>query len=172
MTRTLGRLAFFFLLSLTLVACSKGGPPGTEEGAKQLLEAFLKPDADHAALSKALRPTSADYAAVYGKEMGEKLEKMYAAPWDAGQLVVKPNEGQTELKLFKATSEELKSGAENAKEFPGGYKKVAESLQGGQTLYRFKFVKPGADSGMAFDGLVHVNGHWVIMPKPWRALSE
>jgi hypothetical protein len=24
--------------------------------------------------------------------------------------------------------------------------------------------------GMAFDGLVHVNGRWVLMPKPWRAL--
>ena len=49
---------------------------------------------------------------------------------------------------------------------------MAGQLQSGVTLYRFKFVKPGEGLGMAFDGLVHVNGHWVIIPKPWRALGE
>jgi len=32
-------------------------------------------------------------------------------------------------------------------------------------------VKQGETIGLAFDGLVYVNGHWVIMPKPWRALK-
>jgi hypothetical protein len=48
-------------------------------------------------------------------------------------------------------------------------KRVAEHLKPGLTLYRFKFVKPGETVGMAYDGLVHVNGHWVMLPKPWAA---
>ena len=33
---------------------------------------------------------------------------------------------------------------------------------------RFKFVKPGQTFGMAFDGLVYINGKWCIFPKPYR----
>ena len=33
-------------------------------------------------------------------------------------------------------------------------------------------VLPGESLGMAFDGLVHVNGHWAWFPKPWRALGD
>jgi hypothetical protein len=159
-----------------VVACTGGASsesskyPGTEEGAKQLLGEFLKPGADHATLSKQLRPTKDDYKAVYG-DAADKLAATYDPAWDKGELVLKPNEGQTELKLWSASSDDLKNGTGNANEFPGGYKKVADKLQAGITLYRFKFVKPGEDLGMAFDGLVHVNGHWVIIPKPWRALG-
>lgn len=160
-----------------IVACDGGKSsetskyPGTEEGAKQLLGEFLKPGADHAALSKPLRPSKDDLKAVYGAEAADKLAATYDPAWDKGELVIKPSDGQTELKLWSATSEDLKNDAGNAKDFPGGYKKVADKLQPGITLYRFKFVKPGEDLGMAFDGLVHVNGRWVIIPKPWRALG-
>ena len=30
--------------------------------------------------------------------------------------------------------------------------------------------EPEDKHGMAFDGLVHVNGHWVLVSKPYRAL--
>ncbi len=165
--------AFLLFTSGAFVACgqSSSGLPATEAGAKQLLQQFLTPGADHAALSKALRPTAADYAAVYGTDAAAKLDQAYAPAWDAGQLVVAPNEGQTELKMWKATSEELKAGTGEAAGFPGGYKEIASKLQPGQTLYRFKFTKPGEELGMAYDGLVHVNGHWVLIPKPWRALG-
>lgn len=143
--------------------------PGTEAGAKALLEGFLKPGADLAGMSKALRPTKEDYAALYTADFAGKLDAMYAPAWDAGALVLKPKDGQTELLLSSATTDDFKAGNEKAKEFPGGYAQVAALLNPGQTLYRFKFVKPGETLGMAFDGLAHVNGHWVIVPKPWRA---
>ena len=43
-------------------------------------------------------------------------------------------------------------------------------MKSGLTVYAFKFVKPGETLGMAFDGLVWVNGHFAIFPKPWRFL--
>ena len=33
------------------------------------------------------------------------------------------------------------------------------------------FVEPGESLGLAFDGLIFVNGRWVLMPKPWRVLE-
>ena len=144
--------------------------PGTMAGAKALLEGFLKPGADLAGMSKALRPTKDDYKALYNDEFAGKLDAMYAPAWDAGALVLKPKDGQSELVLFSATTDDFKAFNAAANEFPGGYKKIADQLKPGVTLYRFKFVKPGETLGMAFDGLSHVNGHWVIVPKPWRAM--
>ena len=40
------------------------------------------------------------------------------------------------------------------------------------TWWRWKFTKPGEDLGMAYDGLVFVNGHWAWFPKPYRAIGE
>lgn len=144
--------------------------PGTADGAKALLAKFVAEGADAEALTGALRPTSADYAAVFTGEAAKKAEAAYAPAWDAGQLVVRPKPGQTEVLLFEATTDQIKAGDEAAKDFPGGYAGVAEQLQPGVTLYRFKFVEPGKTLGMAYDGLTHVNGRWAIFPKPWRAL--
>lgn len=145
--------------------------PGTEEGARQLLQAFVADGADTAGLSAALRPTSADFAAVFVGEAAKKAEAGYAPAWDAGALHIKPKQGQSEVLLFKATTEALKTGGDGAGEFPGGYKGIAEQLEPGVMLYRFKFVEPGKTLGMAFDGLAHVNGRWTIFPKPWRVLK-
>ena len=54
--------------------------------------------------------------------------------------------------------------------FPGGYKRVVQFMKPGIPIVRFKFVKPGDRIGLAFDGLVYVNGRWALMPKPYRAL--
>ena len=49
---------------------------------------------------------------------------------------------------------------------------MAAQIKPGLKVYRFKFVEPGEDLGMAFDGLVNVNGHWRIFPKPWRVAGS
>jgi hypothetical protein len=145
--------------------------PGDEAGARALLAEFVKPGADHAALTKGLRPTKADLEAIFTTDLAAKLDTTYGPAWESGQLVVAPKEGQTQVQVFSAASEEIKSGAGGAADFPGGWKQVADKLKPGIHIYRFKFVEPGKDSGMAFDGLVHVNGNWRIVPKPWRGLE-
>jgi hypothetical protein len=159
-------------LALSAIANAAETFPGTEAGATSLLKEFLKPGADHAALSKQLRPTSADYAAVFDADSSAKVAAVYDPAWEGGQLVVAPKAGQTEVKVFSATSDEMKSWSGNAAEFAGGWKDVAPKLKPGLKIYRFKFVEPGKDLGMAFDGLIYVNGNWRIFPKPWRALGK
>lgn len=168
-------LPLFFLavgLGLSALANAAESFPGTEAGATSLLKEFLKPGADHAALSKQLRPTSADYAAVFDADSSAKVAAVYDPAWEGGQMVVAPKAGQTEVKVFSATSDEMKSWSGNAAEFAGGWKDVAPKLNTGLKIYRFKFVEPGKDLGMAFDGLIYVNGNWRIFPKPWRALGK
>lgn len=159
----------------TLSAAPDGGTPvaeiasGTEDGAKSLLKQFVDPKADHAMLSKSLRPTTADYKALFDDSTAPKMEAAYAKEWDSGHLVIKPkNEKQSEVKLWGATGAELAEGKGHAKEFPGGYKKIGKHLAATVTFYAFKFVERGKDSGMAYDGLAYVNMHWVIVPKPFH----
>ncbi len=144
--------------------------PGTEDGAKALLAEFIKPGADHATLSKALRPAKGDYDSVFTSDLAAKADAVYSPAWDGGQMVIAPKAGQTEVKLGSATSDELKSWTGGAAEFPGGWKDVGAQLKPGVTFYRFKFVEAGQDLGMAYDGLAYVNGSWRIFPKPWRAM--
>lgn len=165
-------------LALTVPACGgdavdeKPSYPGTADGAKALLQAFLAPDADYKALSDALRPTDADYEAAFTPEAAAKAKAGYEKPWDDGLMVLKPGDPErTEILIWAATAEELQTKTGDAREFPGGYAQAAPHLKPGTTWYRVKFVKPGERSGMAFDGLVHVNGRWVVFPKPWRVLE-
>ena len=145
--------------------------PATEAGAKALLTKMLEADTDRAAMTRALRPTDADYDAIFVAEAAAKAKKAYAKLWDSPDAVLKPEAGQTEVLLWGATSADIKAWQGNAADqFPGGWKGVGASLKEGLTFYRFKFVKPGETLGMAFDGLVHVNGHWVWVPKPYRAI--
>lgn len=166
------------LMGLSVVAgCKKGGGgshpdfPGTAEGAKAMLGELLKPNADVAALSKGLRPDPDDYAAVFSGDAAEKIKKVMDPAWDSGQLVLKGNPGQTELLMASASVDELKAGTGGAQSCPGGYKDAAAQMKSGLVVYCFKFVEPGKTLGMAFDGLIYVNGHWAIFPKPWRALK-
>ncbi|MGB0678489.1 MAG: hypothetical protein ACPGUV_02380, partial [Polyangiales bacterium] len=139
-------------------------------GSSHLLGAFLASGANHAALSAQLKPAAADYAKVFVKvEMAKKAEAVYAGLWQAiAQSPIAPKPGQTALLVWQASTEELRAGKGDAREFPGGYQQAAAELQPGLTFYRFKFVKPGETSGMAFDGLVNLDGRWIIVPKPWR----
>lgn len=146
--------------------------PGTEAGATSLLKEFVKPGADHAALSKPLRPTAADYSAVFEPDAAVKVAAMYDPAWDSGKVVIAPNAGQTEVKVSSGTTDELKSwtGAA-ATEFPGGWKQIGPKMKPGFKIYRFKFLEPGKTAGVTYDGLIYVNGNWRIFPKAWRAME-
>ncbi len=174
MKSTRPHVIFLFLfLPVFLISCGKGGKspeqksgeyPGTEEGLKSVLKDIL---AD-GKLSTKLRPTAEDYAAVFEGEFAKKAEATYKEPWEKGQLVLKAKPGQTEIKVFSVTVEDLKAKNEKSNEFPGGWTEIAPNLKPGLTIYMVRVTEPGKDLGMRFDGFVYVNGRWRIFPKPWR----
>jgi len=145
---------------------------GTERGARTLLSQFADPKADHASLSRTLRPRAEDYRAIFDEVTAPKVEAAQAKDWEDGKIVVRPaHTKQTEISLWGATGAELASGSGNAARFPGGYRKLGGRLASGVTVYAFAFTEPGKSAGTTFDGLAFVNGRWVLAPKAWRALD-
>jgi hypothetical protein len=159
----------------TAAADDKGGNSailhGDADGARALLSQFVAPNADHLALTRSLRPTTSDYKSLFDAATASKIEAAHAKDWDSGKAVIKPKPGQTEIKIWGASGADLATGKGDAKEFPGGYKKVGKHLVATQLFFRFKFVEAGKDQGTAYDGLAFVNNHWVIAPKPWKAVD-
>jgi hypothetical protein len=152
------------------------GPPAGLQGAKRLLEPFLSPSADAVALTKALKPENEDYAAVFQGDGVARAMAFYEPQWASG-LAIEHDPKQTHLQVWEATTEQLTNEPRgnvfksDAKHFPGGYMKAAPLMKRGLKVYAFRIHALGSDTGMLFDGLVHVNGRWVLFPKPWKALG-
>lgn len=178
------------LLLLGLGACSRPGNgvpvaeapstrsapqapyPGTDEGARALMERLGA--VGDVALVSSLRPTRADYEAVFEPSFAARAERFYESRFWASQPSAMPfaKPGQTELRMWNATTEELRSWTPRVQaNFPGGYEKVKDEFRPGFTVYVWKLVKPGEQYGMAFNGLVFVNQHWAYFPKPWYVLD-
>lgn len=145
--------------------------PGSEAEARALLDAWMKPNADYRALTQALLPTEAEVKALYAEPLGSLMWKSYAEQMGPG-VSFAPKPDQTEVLVVYATTRDLFDRKPVLDEFPGGYKDVLQYLKVDVPIVRFKFVKPGETLGLAFDGLVYLNGRWVIMPKPWRSLPN
>lgn len=141
--------------------------PGTEDGARMIMQALPS----DAALVRTLRPTPEDYAAIFEGDAATVAREAYDPAWEGDQIRVEADPEQTEIEVSRATTEELRAGTGRASEFPGGYTRIAAQLRPNVAFYLWRYVKPGEEHGMRYDGLVHVNGRWVWVPKPFRALG-
>ncbi len=145
--------------------------PNTAEGAKSVASELAKPHVDAAALTLQLRPTTADYRSLFDAKAAVKIDSVYSPEWDKGTFVVSARPGQTEVQMASATVADLKAKNAKAKALPTAYGFVASHLLGNATIYAFRFVEPGKNDGSTYDGLVYLNGHWVLIPRPWRGLD-
>lgn len=150
------------------VEAQENFPPGTV-GAQAVVQALMNP---HGSTVQSLRPDAADCAAIFtDPSIATECAPYYADLFSKSAGSIAPKPGQTASRLFSATREDFVSGTGGSLNFPGGYKRLAGSLKPTMTWYAFKFVEPGKTVGMAFDGLVYVNGHWRMFPKPFRLLK-
>ena len=131
------------------------------------LQPLLNPETALAA-QMALRPTEADYQTLFQPEFAKRAFEFYDPFWGSGELFVRPNTGQTQLRIVKADVNDIRAGNAAGREMPGGYKKIIDQFKDDNTIYSFKFLAPGEDLGMSYTGLIHVNGHWRLFPKLWR----
>ncbi|WP_457649053.1 hypothetical protein [Profundibacter sp.] len=147
-----------------------GPAAGSEAEARALLMRFFDPNEDLVALTGALLPKPEDVRAVYSDPLASKMIETYAAALKPG-IKFGPKPEHDDLYMVYTTTAKLVAGDPVMDEFPGGYRKVVQYFKADVPIVRFKFVRKGETSGLAFDGLVFVNDHWVLLPKPWRSLD-
>ena len=164
-------LASAAALPFARVASAQDGFPPTERGARAVAAQFLASSGvDQKAAMKRLRPTQADYRAVYKEPVAGALEAENDRHWEKGETL-RVSAQRTEILMIVVPTDDLIDAKPALSEFPGGYRRVLPYLKRGIPIARFKYVEPGKTTGLAVDGLVHVNGRWVFMPKPWTVVK-
>lgn len=164
-------LAIAATLPLARLASAQSDFPPTERGARAVAAQFLPSSGvDQRAAMQRLRPTQADYLAVYKEPVAGALEAENDRHWDRGETL-RVGATRTDILMIVVPTDDLIDGKPVLSEFPGGYRRVLPYLNRGIPIARFKYVEPGKTTGLAVDGLVHVNGRWVLMPKPWTVVK-
>ncbi|MCB9689770.1 MAG: hypothetical protein H6738_09935 [Alphaproteobacteria bacterium] len=114
-------------------------------------------------------PHPGDAARVFRPEVAPAVEQAASELFAAFRPEVElhfPTAAQTELTVWAAWIDELADHPE----FPGGYATVVPFLREGPVWYRWRIAEPGADAGIAYDGLVDLGDRFAWFPKPWRML--
>jgi hypothetical protein len=164
------RLLALLLVTASLAACKKKSQMDVT-AATEVLAAFTKAGADHAALTAALRPKPEDYAAVFTADAAEQAKAVMEPIWDGGKAVLDPSAEQTELSIVGVTPDQLSKEEGDTASCPEGYKGIADKLSPKIVVYCAQFVKPGEKHGLSVDALVKVDDHWALFPKPFRVLK-
>jgi hypothetical protein len=115
------------------------------------------------------RPGPGDFGAAFAEGADEAAAR-YPLLWGETPLPL-PGKGQTSLIVTAATPEMLLANPVLLSAFPGSYREVLPRMVPGNVWIRWKFVRPGATSGMAYDGLVWLGDRFRWIPKPWRLFS-
>ncbi|MGE3648703.1 MAG: hypothetical protein AB7G10_10230 [Reyranellaceae bacterium] len=164
-------LATTLTLPIARTVSAEEGFPPNERGARAVAAQFLaKSGVDQAAAMRRLRPTQADYRAVYKEPVASDLEAANNRHWEKGDTL-RVSAARSEILMIVVPTDDLIDGKPVLSQFPGGYRRVLPYLKRGIPIARFKYVEPGKTLGLAVDGLVHVNGRWVFMPKPWTVVK-
>lgn len=83
--------------------------------------------------------------------------------------------GRTDIKVHASSVEDLvayKEGTPAFEEFPGGAKRLAETvLKPAQTFYEVEVTEPGKDSGTKFHMFFWDGAHWRMLGPAWRAFN-
>jgi len=170
-TRTLAAVAED--IARTMLARLPHLAPGTHDGAVAMLRAFYDPTADHWRLTMALQPSEGEIARIYaGPLQGALLSYVAHNVYGEGEAI-EPGADDTDVEVNLTTTDALKAGGAAAAGFPADYDRVLAQLEPGLPIATFQFYSEGAAGpGKAFDGLIYVDGHWVLLPRPWTVLDE
>jgi hypothetical protein len=120
----------------------------------------------------ALRPRAGDYEKVFEPGAVETARAAFEEFWNSNPHLDQVTGGQTELRVFVAPGGMLRGENDLSRNFPSGYPGIASLLRPERVWVAWKFVKPGESSGIAYDGLVWCDDHWVWFPKPYRVLGK
>lgn len=141
--------------------------PNTDDGLKALLGEFTKPNAKPDEVLAKLKPDTADYEAAFDASAAKSIQEQSDKMFDKGGSGFKPDDAIT-IKASGSTEDfkEFKAGSPVEQGCPGGYRRVGPVMKPNMKFYCVKI------GGTSLDAFAYVNGHWVLFPKPFRALKE
>jgi hypothetical protein len=142
-----------------------------ERRAAQLLTTFFGADREFLQQfsQEHLCPKLEDYEQVFQPNAVQSARLGYELIWSESPFP-EPKPGQEQVLVYSAWAEELGRESERSQFFPGGYQRIAHNLLPQRIWLAWKYVKRGENSGMAYDGLVWLEGRFAWFPKPWRVL--
>ncbi len=144
-------------------ARATSGEVGTVDGAKQRLMELTQPGVDFVKAVQSLKPAPEDLEAIFGQSVLAAIQN------HVDNMYAKLGEGQPIKEVYRVDcvwSDEIRSWTREARDkMPGGYQRLAPSIKPGLTFCRFKAT------GGSYDSLVFVRNHWVLVPKPFRAVK-
>jgi hypothetical protein len=144
-----------------------------KNAALETLVRFVDPEAAGrlATLAAAFEPRPEDYPRVFVASQAGSLADRYREVWKQ-MPVPRPKAGQTVVRVAVAPAGVLDTDNVLSAEFPGGYRRIARFLVPERLWVAWRFVEPDARIGMAYDGLVWLDGRWAWFPKPWRLFTK
>ena len=141
-----------------------------KQDARALLMQFLAKGADHAALTQSLRPSKRDIRTVYKAPLSRKLIKYYDERFSSG-IPLAPEPFMNDVEIHLSSTGKLAASSRQPEEFPPEFRQIAKYVKKDVPIVQFRFFRKGNRLSLNINGLVYVNNHWVLMPKPWRALK-
>ncbi len=196
MMRIGSALLFSVVLLVGAVACGKGkdkgGAPAIAQkdgadGLKALFEASHaacanKDFAKGKAITLSVIPSKEQLKKVLKDEVpADQIDKLaeqfkeLPPSDDKAACVFYPGNGRTEIKVHASTVEDLaayKEGTPAFAEFPGGARKLAETvLKPGATFYEVEVTEPGKDLGTKYHMFFWDGAQWRMMGPAWRELK-
>lgn len=135
-----------------------------------LLEADIS---ERQRLTYLLLPRRSEYELVFRKEKIRQIQKYHRKWYRKVSPAIGPNNELQQVVLCEAaTPAEILQELGEGKNFPGGYREIADWFLPDITLYRMKYVEKGMRVGSSFDVFVYLEDHWRVFPKPWRANQD
>ena len=143
--------------------------PSSKQEAAAFLKQFFHPDSCKL-LSKNILPNNAEIKAVFPSPVIQRQVESYIK--QQKKYIICPRSEQTELLIYQVTTTDLLNDTGEAADFPSPYYNLAKHLREGLIIYRFKFVIENYQAGNSYEGLIKINGKWVIFPKIWKAFEK
>jgi hypothetical protein len=145
--------------------------PALARAAQDVLTPFVLTPSRAPELTRALRPKPEDYRLMFRADLADRVATLYDGLW-AQNPVIEAKPHQTALMVKAALGAMFFPGSTGIDAFPGGYRGIGDYLVGDRVWVVWKFVAPGSTLGMAYDGLVHLDGRWVWCPRPYAILRK
>ena len=141
--------------------------------AHSFVATFLKTNkATQQKLTKALRPNFKDIQAIFpDTAIQNKAQKYINRLFDKEKFQIQPLGESNKILIWTASTNDFNDAIGDAIHFPSNFIQIIPYLKDGTIIHRFKFVKDQFPAGVSFEGLVKVNGKWVIFPKIWKILQ-